>query len=617
MEVAAACAFRCPCPQREQGKMNEIVEQRRQYTSKDFAALRAFVQRLDPAVIARTYYSTDEDVHASTPGAMDRYLRVMLDTLVKLAIEHGSPVLADHLKTSIRRHGSARLTAVSLKMVEQAAQIAAAVPAANHGVGMWFRPMVSRYLREQQITTLGDLIHFCNRRGGSWWRAVRRVGPGRARRIVAWLRRHETTIGLRVEPDVDELEPFAARHEETVEIGAGHTTLVPLERMALRAALSGATGENRSTAFAFVRARNDLEAVRAYLHQYRDQPKTLRAYTKELERFLLWAVCVRGRPLSSVLLEDCEAYKDFLKAPSPSFVGPRAARTSRRWRPFASPSPSSETQKYAVRALRAAFTWLVDVRYLAGNPWKAVNDPAIVQAVVPLKIGRALPPSLWNRIRDHVDRECKAPEATRWRVVRVILLLSGDSGLRREEMTTARREFASPATVHEESSAPVWQLQVLGKRKRLRMVPVSAACVDALRAHWRDRGLDFDNASEGPLLKPLVIPYTPQALRKHGGDANRSYSPDSINDLVKWAMKQLVAGMADLSVDEKRKLAATTPHAFRHTFGTEAMAHDVPLDVVQRILGHLSLQTTSIYVQAEHQRMIHAAARYFADQSKQ
>lgn len=175
-------------------------------------------------------------------------------------------------------------------------------------------------------------------------------------------------------------------------------------------------------------------------------------------------------------------------------------------------------------------------------------------------------------------------------------------------MTTTRREFASPTTVHEDNAASVSQLQVLGKRRRLRMVPVSAAGVDALRVHWRDRGLDFYNASEGPVLKPLVISYTPQALRKHGGDAGHSYYPDSINDLVKWAMKQLVAGMADLSVDEKRKLATTTPHAFRHTFGTEAMAHEVPLDVIQRILGHLSLQTTTIYVQAEHQCMIQAAA---------
>jgi len=84
-------------------------------------------------------------------------------------------------------------------------------------------------------------------------------------------------------------------------------------------------------------------------------------------------------------------------------------------------------------------------------------------------------------------------------------------------MTTARREFAGPATVQEESAAPVWQLQVLGKRKRLRMVPVSAGGVDALRVHWRDRGLDFDNASEGPLRKlattTLTRSGTPSAPR--------------------------------------------------------------------------------------------------------
>jgi hypothetical protein len=102
--------------------------------------------------------TTDDDAHASTPGAMmEHCLRAILDTLVKLAIEHGSPVLADHLKASIRRHGSARLTAVSLKMSEQATQLAVAVPAATHGIGMWFRPMVARYLREQQITTLAEL----------------------------------------------------------------------------------------------------------------------------------------------------------------------------------------------------------------------------------------------------------------------------------------------------------------------------------------------------------------------------------------------------------------------------------------------------------------------------
>jgi hypothetical protein len=30
------------------------------------------VQRIAPAVIARTYYDPDEDAHAATPGAMER-----------------------------------------------------------------------------------------------------------------------------------------------------------------------------------------------------------------------------------------------------------------------------------------------------------------------------------------------------------------------------------------------------------------------------------------------------------------------------------------------------------------------------------------------------------------
>jgi integrase len=39
----------------------------------------------------------------------------------------------------------------------------------------------------------------------------------------------------------------------------------------------------------------------------------------------------------------------------------------------------------------------------------------------------------------------------------------------------------------------------------------------------------------------------------------------------------------------------------------------MPIDVVQRILGHASLQTTSIYVRAERQRMLDAAAQYYSE----
>lgn len=138
-----------------------------------------------------------------------------------------------------------------------------------------------------------------------------------------------------------------------VEIGGRYTGVVPLERTAVAHPLSGAQGTNRAPAFPYIAAHNDLEAIRAYLHQ----PKTLRAYTKELERFLLRCVCERRKALSDLLVDDCEAYKDFIKAPSPAFVGPRFARTSPRWRPFADGTLLPESPRYAVRALRAAFTW--------------------------------------------------------------------------------------------------------------------------------------------------------------------------------------------------------------------------------------------------------------------
>jgi site-specific recombinase XerD len=38
----------------------------------------------------------------------------------------------------------------------------------------------------------------------------------------------------------------------------------------------------------------------------------------------------------------------------------------------------------------------------------------------------------------------------------------------------------------------------------------------------------------------------------------------------------------------------------------------VPVDVVQKVLGHASVQTTSIYVRAEKQRMMEELAGYYA-----
>ncbi|HEY2596303.1 MAG TPA: phage integrase family protein [Chloroflexota bacterium] len=158
----------------------------RAYSRTDFTALRAFVQRVPPATIARLYSTEDSDGNAPGAGWVTAYLRQMQADLVDLAIKHGSPVLADHLKASARAHGSARLTSVSHRMVEQATAIVVARPDAGAPGGHVVRPLVALRLKGEGIRTLGELVAFCNRRR---WRPVPRIGAGRARHILAWLRR--------------------------------------------------------------------------------------------------------------------------------------------------------------------------------------------------------------------------------------------------------------------------------------------------------------------------------------------------------------------------------------------------------------------------------------------
>lgn len=596
----------------------------RTYSRTEFAALRARVQGVPLPAIARLYFDSDTTPYADEPGELDSFLRTMRDDLVQLAILHGSSVLADHLRASIARHGSARLTTVSLQMVGQAAQLAVATPAAGHAVGSWFRPLIASRLTQVDIHTLGDLVAYANRRGGSWWRSVPRIGLSRARIIVRWLRQHANSIGMTIAADVEAADPLAAPGA-AVMLEPARQQLAPLERLALPGALSGAEGTNRATVFPYVSARHDLEAIRAYLHLYDGQDATQRAYRRELERLVLWAVVERGVALSSMTVEDCTAYKHFLAAPSDAFTGPPASRASGRWRPFAPRGLSLDSQRYAVRALRAAFAWLVDVRYLAGNPWKAVRDPKPVTRATRMKVDRALPINLWSRLRTFLADcgEGLGPMGPDWRAARALILLMGDTGLRIAEATAAGRQGLMWLPADGELP-PTWLLTVIGKGSRERHVPVGAECVDAIRAHWCDRGLDFDAPDAAvPLVAPIVIPPTPAARAKfgesteHTGPAGAAggYSVRGARRVVTRALRRIIDTLPDLAEAERQQLARTSPHAFRHTFGTQSTAADMPLDVVQRILGHASMQTTSIYVTAEQKRMRGEAAKYHAQLS--
>jgi integrase len=111
------------------------------------------------------------------------------------------------------------------------------------------------------------------------------------------------------------------------------------------------------------------------------------------------------------------------------------------------------------------------------------------------------------------------------------------------------------------------------------------------------------DAPSGPLLAPVIIPWTDASRQRHRKGQGRGalhvneagYTADGLNRLIGRMLTVLVETMDGLSQDERVRLSQANAHAFRHTFGTQSVADDVPVDVVQKVLGHASLQTTTIY----------------------
>ena len=574
------------------------------YTRADYTALRAHYLKIPIARITQLYYSEDS---VQVAQGLERFLIAMRIDLIERAIGH-NPALSNTLKGA-RRGGD--ITTKALEILIKAADAPAAQPEPHQAISMWFRPRTAASLNQENIQTLAHLVRLIRRRGSGWWRSVPRIGALRAGVIVAWLAQHQTALGMishaPVNDDLVHSAPLMLNPDRP-------DRFAPLGRFTASKELDGSHGINRGQQFCFIQAKNDLQAIEFYLTRFEDQPHTWRAYRKELERFLLWSILIAGKPLSSLLVDDAECYKRFLLAPTPEFVGIRAPRFSERWKPFSEQCMTPKSQRHAVIIIRAAFSYLTGVRYLAGNPWLAVKDPSVTQQVNSIQIEKALTENLWYLLIEKLSLRCKKSEHQQDRIALATILLLGDSGLRREEAACAKRKSLNPSPWG--GTAQV--LQVLGKRNKLRDVPVSSRTLQALRAHWFDRGLNFDDTSiECTLLGPLIVPQHSAAIQRHQ-DNITGYTADGLYRMVQSALNRLQQdddATGDFSQQEINQLSVTTPHAFRHTFGTLAVANGMPLDVAQIILGHTSGATTAIYVQAKKKRMMEEAMNYFEKKS--
>lgn len=249
----------------------------------------------------------------------------------------------------------------------------AEAPKLSDPVDAWFDESISARLLVADIGNLCTLANCMKTRGQLWYRKVPKIGPVAAQRIQRWMAENNLS-------DTENLPVVAKPNPRLMALEAN---IVPMERLIVPNDLSGINGTNRAYSTK-LEARDDFAAIQAWLRSVGSKEHTVRSYRGQAERFLLWMIFERRKPLSSATTEDCISYRDFLDSleddklwfwnlPRERWIGSRSTpRWRNDWKPFSGPlAPNS--QKHCIVVLTAMCEWLVRQKYLETNPWDGVS----------------------------------------------------------------------------------------------------------------------------------------------------------------------------------------------------------------------------------------------------
>jgi len=121
-------------------------------------------------------------------------------------------------------------------------------------------------------------------------------------------------------------------------------------------------------------------------------------------------------------------------------------------------------------------------------------------------------------------------------------------------------------------------VRVMGKGSKERLVPLGDEAVEWLQRYFKDArpALAGEGKSESVFLTTRHTPLTRQAF---------------------WALIKRYAIKSAIAP------AALSPHVLRHAFATHLLNHGADLRVVQLLLGHADITTTTIYTHVARERL--------------
>ena len=171
--------------------------------------------------------------------------------------------------------------------------------------------------------------------------------------------------------------------------------------------------------------------------------------------------------------------------------------------------------------------------------------------------------------RDEVKALLAAPDRTVWcgRRDHALLLTMYNTGARVSEIIALRRDQVrlDSADAH---------VELLGKGRKERVVPLWSDTAQVLRAWFRELG----NHGNG-----VVFP----------GVRGPALSRDGVDHLLRRAVATAVTACPSLGAKK------VSPHVLRHSTAMHLFQAGVDMAVIALWLGHESLETTHVYVEAD------------------
>jgi integrase len=458
-------------------------------------------------------------------------------------------------------------------------------PHPAHAVDGWFEPAVAVRLAAAGLRTIGDVIALVETKRHRWYAQVPRLGPKGAQRVVDWLRLHAQALSHTVSPlaTIPRRQwPDAMTDRDSV--ASDVVSIAPLEALRVPAALDGSKGTNRAESRAPLLFDTDAAAIIAWLDARSGSEHTRRAYRRESERLLLWSLFERKKPLSSLGRSDCALYiESFLVDPQPAARWIASARAERRlaaWRPFAG-ALSDRSRETARSILTAMCEWLVQIGYLASNPFSGMDRvaaPPVFDSST-----RALDQDAWAFVLQSTVRETYSFAEHRDRLA---LLLAYATGLRRGELAAATTGALSMADLAG-TADPVWRLDVAQGSRGTRTVWLPSAVIEAIQVNLAMRGLPDTFACHAA---------TPILAQSRGGQA---ISPDGIGRMIKGIFVNAASLLDERQPGAGDGLREASTHWLRHTHSMHAIGHGAHLREIGAGLGHASLRTTAAYVRPD------------------